>query len=371
MAKKKSGIILNTIVLVIVTLVCVSLLAVVNQITRGPIEQAEINARAEIYKVVYPDADAFAEADNTTEMLEKSAEVMKNAGYEGCFANDVLSVTDADGSVVGYVIAATSPNGYGGDIQVAIGITKDGKLTGFDVISNSETAGLGSKCTEPDFKNQFIGKSASTLEATKSGATADNQIDAISGATITSNAVTEAANAAIVFYQENFAGGVKDKVENVVVDNAEELGDSYKITVTTTKGFAGKITLAVEIGKDSILKSFEIISSNETPGYGAKAQEADYAAKFVGLKADKISFVSTGANKDNNEIDAISGATITTRAVDMAVNEAIKYYQENYGGGLSEAFVNAADEPEESVDAVAAASPQPGEISVLAYGKGE
>ena len=80
MAKKKSGIILNTIVLVIVTLVCVSLLAVVNQITRGPIEQAEINARAEIYKVVYPDADAFAEADNTTEMLEKSAEVMKNAG---------------------------------------------------------------------------------------------------------------------------------------------------------------------------------------------------------------------------------------------------------------------------------------------------
>ena len=284
MAKKKSGIILNTIVLVIVTLVCVSLLAVVNQITRGPIEQAEINARAEIYKVVYPDADAFAEADNTTEMLEKSAEVMKNAGYEGCFANDVLSV-------VGYVIAATSPNGYGGDIQVAIGITKDGKLTGFDVISNSETAGLGSKCTEPDFKNQFIGKSASTLGATKSGATADNQIDAISGATITSNAVTEAANAAIVFYQENFAGGVKDKVENVVVDNAEELGDSYKITVTTTKGFAGKITLAVEIGKDSTLKSFEIISSNETPGYGAKAQEADYAAKFVGLKADKISFV--------------------------------------------------------------------------------
>ncbi len=55
----------------------------------------------------------------------------------------------------------------------------------------------------------------------------------------------------------------------------------------------------------------------------------------------------------------------------MAVNEAIKYYQENYGGGLSEAFVNAADEPEESVDAVAAASPQPGKISVLAYGKGE
>lgn len=371
MAKKKSSILLNTVVLVIVTLICVALLAVVNQITKGPIEQAEINARAEIYKVVYPDANSFAEVENTTEILENSAEVMTNAGYDGCFANDVLSVTDAGGSVVGYVIAATSPSGYGGDIQIAVGITKDGTLTGFDVISNSETAGLGSKCTEPDFKNQFTGKPASTLEVTKSGATADNQIDAISGATITSNAVTEATNAAIIFYQENFAGGVKDKVENVAVDNAEELGDSYKITVTTTKGFAGKITLAVEIGKDSILKGFEVIASNETPGYGAKAQEADYAAQFVGLKADKITSVATGANKDNNEIDAISGATFTTKAVDMAVNEAIKYYQENYGGGLSEAFANEADEPEDTADAVATASPQPGKIGALAFGKGE
>ena len=206
MAKKKSSIILNTVVLVIVTLICVALLAVVNQITRGPIEQAEINARAEIYKVVYPDANSFAEVDNTTEMLENSAEVMKNAGYEGCFANDVLSVTDAGGSVVGYVIAATSPSGYGGDIQVAIGVTKDGKLTGFDVISNSETAGLGSKCTEPDFKNQFTGKPASTLEVTKSGATADNQIDAISGATITTNAMTNGVNAGLCAFQYEKGG---------------------------------------------------------------------------------------------------------------------------------------------------------------------
>lgn len=370
MAKKKSSILINTLVIVIVTLVCVALLAVVNQVTKGPIEQAEINARAEVYKLVYPDAPSFAEVENTEAMLENSADVLSAAGYDGCYAKDVLAVNDASGNAEGYVIAAVSPNGYGGDIQIAVGITKDGVITGFDVISNSETAGLGSKCTEPEFKNQFAGKSASTLEVTKSGAAADNQIDAISGATITSNAVTEAVNAAIVFYQENFAGGVKDKVENVVVDSAEETGDGYKITVTTTKGFAGKITLAVEIGKDSVIKGFEILSSNETPGYGAKAQESDYAEQFAGLKADKITSVASDANKDNNEIDAISGATFTTKAVDMAVNEAIKYYQENYGGGLSESFANEADEPEDTADAVASASPHAGNIGILAFGKG-
>lgn len=357
MDKKKSNIFINTLVLLIVTLVCVALLAVVNQVTRGPIEEAEINARAESYKVVYPDAAKFAEVDNTEEMLEKSAEMLTGAGYDGCFANDVLAVTDNSGTVEGYVVAATSPNGYGGDIQVAVGITKDGKLTGMEVISNAETAGLGSKCTEPEFKDQFAGKNASTIAFSKTGASADNEIDAISGATITTNAVTEAVNAAIVFYQENFAGGVKEKVQNVTVDSAEETADGYKITVTTKKGFAGDIKLAVVIGSDSTLKSFEIISSNETQGYGAKAQEPSYAEQFVGLKADKISSVSGGANKDNNEIDAIAGATFTTKAVDMAVNEAIKYYQENYGGGLSDAFANEADEPEETADSTAGATP--------------
>ena len=65
--KKKSSVLVNTLVLLVVTFVAVLLLAVVNQVTRGPIAQAEINARAEIYKVVYPDAENFAEAEDTDE----------------------------------------------------------------------------------------------------------------------------------------------------------------------------------------------------------------------------------------------------------------------------------------------------------------
>lgn len=233
MAKNKSGIIKNTFILVAVTFVAILALAVVNQITKGPIEQAEIAARAEIYKVVYADANSFTEIENTEKLLEDAPAMLAENGLDGCTINDVLAVTNASGSVEGYVIAATSPSGYGGDIQIALGI-KDGKLTGFDVVSNSETAGLGSKCTNDDFTSQFDGKSAAKLEYTKSGAAEPNQIDAISGATITTNAVTEAANAAIVFYQANFGGGV-EAAEDTAADNTADSADAVAAATPTAQ----------------------------------------------------------------------------------------------------------------------------------------
>ena len=225
MAKNKSGIIKNTFVLVVVTFVAILALAVVNQVTMEPIAQAEIDARNEVYKAVYSDANSFTEVENTQKLLEESSALLAERGYDGCLINDVLAVTDASGSVEGYVIAATSPSGYGGDVQIAIGI-KDGIITGFDVVSNSETAGLGSKCTNDEFTSQFDGKSAIELEYTKTGAAEPNQIDAISGATITTNAVTQAVNSAIVFYQENFgataefSGNIADV--SVVVPSVQE-----------------------------------------------------------------------------------------------------------------------------------------------------
>lgn len=207
--KKKSGILINTLVLFAVTFVAVLALAVVNQITREPIAQAEINARAEVYRIVYPEAENFAEIEDSENKIKNSAQMLTDAGYDGCFINDALAVKDKDGTITGYVIAATSPNGYGGDLQVALGITLDSTITGFNIVSHSETAGLGSKCTESDFTSQFLGKPAMILEYTKTGASADNEIDAISGATITTNAATEAADAAITFYQRSLGGEVK------------------------------------------------------------------------------------------------------------------------------------------------------------------
>lgn len=360
MAKKKSSILINTLVLFVVTFIAVLALAVVNQITKEPIAQAEINARAEVYKVVYPEAENFSEIENSESLIEGSADMLSQSGCDGCFVNDALAVTDANGNIVGYVIAATSPNGYGGDLQAAVGITKDGKITGFNIVSHNETAGLGSKCAEPDFTSQFADKPAAVLEYTKSGATADNQIDAVSGATITTNASVEAANAAIIFYQSNFGGGIKESIELYTVDSAEETENGYRIVVKTNKGFAGNIKLAIEIDKNETITAFEVLESNETPGYGAVCAEADYAKQFIGLKADAVTTVDSGADSSNNEVDAIAGATFTTKAIDIAVNGAIMCYQETFGNGLSDSLKEKAENTDDT-DVVASASIQKGE----------
>lgn len=358
-AKKKSSIVVNTLVLVVVTFVAVLLLAVVNQVTKGPIEQAEIDARAKVYASVYPNAVNFAEIENSEALIEGSAELLSGAGYDGCYVNDALAVTDASGSIVGYVIAATSPSGYGGDVQIAIGIS-DGKLTGFDVVAQSETAGLGSKVTEDTFKSQFAGKPASALEYTKSGATEENQIDAISGATITTGAATDAVNAAIAFYQANFGGGLAAEeevdplqnafpdadleslvslevanvqIENCKVDEVYEVPNLGHIVVATTdSGYHEGLQIALGIGNDGIIKGYSVVVSNETKTLGGQCASDEFAQQFVGMKADKVTSVPSGATVENNQIDAIAGATITTNGVLNAVNGAIEYYNTQLKG---------------------------------------
>ena len=80
-----------------------------------------------------------------------------------------------------------------------MGVTVDGVTNGISFLSISETAGLGMKAKEDDFKNRFSGKEVSQFVYTKNGASADNEIDALSGATITTNAVTNGVNAGLYY----------------------------------------------------------------------------------------------------------------------------------------------------------------------------
>ena len=91
-----------------------------------------------------------------------------------------------------------------------MGITKEGQLNGISILSISETAGLGMRAEEV-LKPQFSGKIAEKFEYTKTGAVADNQIDAISGATITTNAVTNGVNAGLYYFQNALGGGVSNE----------------------------------------------------------------------------------------------------------------------------------------------------------------
>jgi len=198
MAKAKSNAPKNIIVLFVVALVSVAILAVLNQVTMDPIAKAEEAARQEAYMRVY-DADEIKDMPDADGVIVGFNSPDPDAGVR---INALLEAFK-DGEQVGYVIDATSPNGYGGDVQIAIGITNEGEITDFTVISAAnETPGLGARSTEEEFQSQFAGLSAlQPVDFSKTGANRENnEYDAISGATITSTAVKQAVNEAIALF---------------------------------------------------------------------------------------------------------------------------------------------------------------------------
>ena len=110
---------------------------------------------------------------------------------------------DASGNTVGYTLKVL-PSGYGGTIELMVGIdSAKGQVSGINVVSNSETAGLGAKATNPEFSDQYKGKPLEELSVLKNGTPGDTEIKAISGATITSTAVTNGVDAAIEVYNNS------------------------------------------------------------------------------------------------------------------------------------------------------------------------
>jgi len=194
----------NTLILSAITIVAGCLLGLVYEITKAPIAQAQENAKQEAYKTVLADAAEFT-VDETLDPA-KAADALLEAGYSGDDITEVEEAKDASGEVMGYVITVTSHEGYGGDIKISVGILSDGTVKGIEMLEISETAGLGMKADEDEFKNQFKDKQVEKFSYTKSGEDGDDKIDALSGATITTNAVTNAVDSALVYFQ-NVLGG--------------------------------------------------------------------------------------------------------------------------------------------------------------------
>lgn len=196
----------NTGILVAITVVAGLLLGLVYQITKDPIAAQEAKAKQEACQEVFADASSFEAVEVTS--VEES--VWKEAGYAQETIDEVMCAEDASGNVLGYVITVTTKEGYGGDIQFAIGVRMDGTMNGMSILSISETAGLGMRAEEV-LKPQFADKNVEKFEYTKSGATSENQIDAISGATITTNAVTNGVNAGFYYFQTELKGGSENE----------------------------------------------------------------------------------------------------------------------------------------------------------------
>lgn len=188
----------NVIVLTVITVLAGLLLGYVYDITKGPIADANEKAKQEAYKSVYPTADSFEVISNFSS--DEASNYVASKGFTGVTLDEALYAKDSSGNNIGYVLTATSPNGYGGDVQISVGLSNDCTINGIAFLTLNETAGLGMKANTDEFKSQFEGMNVSKISYTKTGKQADYEIDAISGATITTSAVTEDVNAVLEYF---------------------------------------------------------------------------------------------------------------------------------------------------------------------------
>lgn len=190
----------DAVILFAITLIAGLLLGVVYEVTKEPIVLQQTKRKNEACKEVFQDAVTF-------EALELS---MPETGEKATATiNEVSQAVAEDGTILGYVLDITTHEGYNGDIQFTMGIRMDGTVNGISLLSIAETPGLGMKAEEV-LKPQFAEKNVGQFTYTKTGAMTSDEIDAISGATITTNALVNGVNAGLECFKNELGGGVNE-----------------------------------------------------------------------------------------------------------------------------------------------------------------
>ena len=290
--------VLPPLVLTVIAGVTTAALVLTEGVTTPIIEEQQAAAADAARVAVLPEADSFTQC---------TVEEMPEGGIDAYQADNGA----------GYVITAEA-RGYGGQLRVMVGIGSDGLITGTEVLVNNETQGLGSRVSEHDFMDQYIGKD-STLEG----------VQAISGTTISSNAFSNAVKTAYQIYGElagvEVAGTerepVSDEVKAQLFPNVTEFqryavdgeayraGDEGTIIVTSNAGFAGNVTTAIGFDANGAVSGVVFTESSETEGYGAQYTQSSWIEDQIG---------KTSAE----EINGISGSTVTYEALPKNCTEA-------------------------------------------------
>ena len=274
--------------LCIIALAAGLLLALTNQLTADRIEeQNAIKANAARASVL-PAATEF-------KALELNQEWVASLGVDNCYEG-----YDEAGNLVGYTSQITV-KGYGGEIEVVVGMDLKGAVTGVSVggADFAETAGLGAKTKEPAFTDQFIGLVPPAV--------LKENVDSVTGASISSGAVVSAVNNTTSYMY--FQSGLKEPEE-------DPLAGAFEVRTATAQGFAGPVTVQVALDENGVITGLVVGDENfaETTGLGERAKDSSFREQFVG---------KSGTLAYGDGIDALAGATITSNAVMQAVNEAL------------------------------------------------
>lgn len=209
------GIIKDTIIITLITLIAGFSLGYAHEVTKEPIKQQRELEKMNALKNVFASAAEFNllfdDSEELTEEGLKLQEEYNKAITDAGFTNTIKlfgEALDENKNVIGYVMNIVSLEGYGTDIVVSVGMDTEGKTNGVYILTIAETPGLGMNATSPDFIGQFADKNVEKfvyVKAAKSDLTSDDQIAAISGATITTNAIVNLVNSAKAVF--NVAGG--------------------------------------------------------------------------------------------------------------------------------------------------------------------
>ena len=283
--------------LFIFALVASVLLAVTNEVTKGPIEQQKLASKMAALNTVLPGCEY--------EQIE----------YEGISDDSALDEIfigkNADGSIKGYALTA-NPQGYGGEIPITLGVSEGGYVTQVYVGSLQETQGLGSRVGDDAFKEQFIAIAADPD-------TLRNDVDTIAGATISSSAFVNAVQEMLTYTKGTLGiephAGDKDAIlaEAAAINGGDEGEDAPVETTTNTYDVTGFAPFKVEIALDDAGKivSVSVPENNETPGFGAD------------LIGDQSVFDAlVGQDIATAQIDVKSGVTLTSNAINDALKQA-------------------------------------------------
>ena len=190
MAAKKDTLFNMFVALFVICVVAGGVLGVVYNATKDPIAAAETAKRTEAIKNVLPEFNELKETKVKSAM--EDIDIPFYLAY------------DADNNFIGAAVETFTNKGFSGNISLMVGILADGTINNISVLQHAETPGLGSKMTEPSFKDQFNGKNPASFnfKVKKDG----GDVDAITAATISSRAFCDAVNRALSTFENNKGG---------------------------------------------------------------------------------------------------------------------------------------------------------------------
>ena len=240
------------------------------------------------------------------------------------FEPDTL-ISDGDTSIIYHaydeketkvgIVFTVAPKGYAGPIETMVGVRADSTISAIRIASAAEgmreTPGLGARVLEDTFRNQFKGLKHDDLYLAKEG----GRIDAITAATISSNAVTSGVRKGVERYICYLGEGSVSQADTLPAQPAET--SKFIERVVTASGYAGEFKVIVKLDEKGRIAEIEIPKAgfNETEGFGSRCREREFLSLFKGLgSADEI-----------KAIDAVSGATVTSEAVKTAAIQALNH----------------------------------------------